>query len=100
MIAQILVVQADDQDFDVNLVARDPRALVDMEMVKARPGQRDMFKNLQNKYRARARNSHNVADVFTFRTLENVVDDLPEPFRQDSSDNELMLTIYRNADAR
>ena len=54
---QILVVQADDQDFDVNLVARNPRALVDMEMVKARPGQRDMFKSLQSKYRARARNS-------------------------------------------
>ena len=47
MIAQILVVRADDQDFDVNLVARDPRTLVDMEMVKAKPGQRDMFKKLQ-----------------------------------------------------
>ena len=92
--------QANDQDFDVNLVARDPDALVDMEMVKVKAGQRDKFKSLQSRYRARARNSHNVADVFTFRTLETVVDDIPEPFRQDSSDTELTLTIYRNAEAR
>ena len=52
-IAQILVVQADDQDFDVNLVARDPNALVDMEMVKVRPGLNDMYKSLQSEYRAR-----------------------------------------------
>ena len=94
------MVQADDQDFDVNLMARDPNTLVDMEMVKVRPGQNDAFKSLQSKYRARARNSDNVADVFTFRTLQSVVDDIPEPFRQDSSDNELTLTIYRNAEAR
>ena len=50
-ISQILVVQADDQDFDVNLVARDPNTLVGMEMVKVRPGMNDMFKKLQSEYR-------------------------------------------------
>ena len=35
---QILVVRPDDQDFDVNLLARDPSVLVDMEMVKVRQG--------------------------------------------------------------
>ena len=39
-------------------------------------------------------------DVITFKTLTNVVDEIPEPFRQDSSDNELMMTIYRNEEAR
>ena len=48
----------------------------------------------------RARNSNNIVDVLTFRTLTSVVDELPEQFRQDSSDNELMLTIYRNEEAR
>ena len=70
-ISQILVLQADDQDFDVNLVARDPDALIDMEMVKVRPGLNDEFKSLQSKFRARARNSDNVVEVVTFKTLQD-----------------------------
>ena len=65
------MVQPDDQDFDVNLVARDPDALIDMEMVKVRPGLNDEFKSLQSKYRARARNSDNVVEVVTFKTLQD-----------------------------
>ena len=65
-----------------------------------RPGLSDMYERLRSEYRARTRNSDNVADVFTFETLESVVDDLPEQFRHDSSDNELMMTVYRNEEAR
>ena len=69
--AQILMVQPDDQDFDVNLVARDPDTLIDMEMVKVKPRLNDKFKSLQSKYRARARNSDNVVEVVTFKTLQD-----------------------------
>ena len=34
-----------------------------------RPGLSDMYERMQSEYRARARNSDHVVDVFTFETL-------------------------------
>ena len=61
-----------------------------------------MFLTFVNSFINRARNSNNVVEVFTFKTVESIVDDAsPQSgLRFDSSNNELMLTIYRNEYAR
>ena len=67
---QVLLVQPEDQDFDVSLVARAPDSLVEVEMVKVRPGQEELFQQLRNKYKARARSSSNVQDVQVFKVVQ------------------------------
>ena len=59
--------QPTDQDFDLNLVASDPRNVLDIEMVRVKPGQEERFQELRHSYITKARNSRNVRNVVTFK---------------------------------
>ena len=76
MIIKVLLVQPEDQDFDVSLVARSQGSLMEVEMVKVREGQEDRFTQLRNKYKARARSSSNVQDVQVFRVVQVILNTL------------------------
>ena len=67
---QVLLVQPEDQDFDVSLVSRARGNLIHMEMVKVRAGQEARFQQLRNQYKARARSSSNVQDIQLFRVVQ------------------------------
>ena len=67
---QVLLVQPEDQDFDVSLVSRARGNLIHMEMVKVRAGQEASFQQLRNQYKARARSSTNVQDIQVFRVVQ------------------------------
>ena len=97
-----MLVQPDDQNFDVNLVARHPENLVEVEMVKVRPGEEDRFQQLRAAYVTRARNSRHVLDVVTFHVVNGVLESLPEDnlFNFDSSNNEFTLTFYASEEER
>ena len=99
---QVLVVRPEDADFDVNLVARQPGAVLDLEMVKVRPGQQEKYKRLRDRYKVRARSSSNIQEVQVFRTVPDLLESLPaeNPFRFPAADNEVTLTVYPNAAAR
>ena len=75
-IIKVLLVQPEDQDFDVSLVARSQGSLMEVEMVKVREGQEDRFTQLRNKYKARARSSSNVQDVQVFRVVQVILNTL------------------------
>ena len=91
----MLVTQPNDQDFDLNLMASDPRNVVDMEMVRVRPGQEERFQELRKAYILKAKNSRNVRHVVTFKNVP-ILDGLARDsaFYFDSTNNELMLTSY------
>jgi len=99
---KVLLVQPDDQDFDVNIVARQPENLIDVEMVKVKPGQEEKFKRLRKDYKTRARSTRNIIDVVTFKAVQNVLETLPEDnlFNFPASNNEFMMTFYRNSEER
>ena len=99
---QVLLVQPDDQDFDINIVARQPENLIDVEMVKVKPGQEEKFKRLRKDYKTRARSTRNIIDVVTFKAVQNVLETLPEDnlFNFPASNNEFMMTFYRNSEER
>ena len=67
---KVLLVQPEDQDFDVSLVARSKDSLMEVEMVKVKEGQEEKFNELRNKYKARARSSNNVQDVQVFKVVQ------------------------------
>ena len=67
---QVLLVQPEDQDFDVSLVSRARGNLIHMEMVKVRAGQEARFQQLRNQYKARARSSSNVQDIQVFKVVQ------------------------------
>ena len=67
---KVLLVQPEDQDFDVALVARARGSLVELEMVKVKEGQEERFQQLRNQYKARARSSSNVQDVQVFKVVQ------------------------------
>ena len=66
----MLLVQPEDQDFDVALVGRARGSLVEIEMVKVKEGQEERFQQLRNQYKARARSSGNVQDVQVFKVVQ------------------------------
>ena len=82
------------------MVARNPRNVVDMEMVRVKPGQEERFKELRKSYITKARNSRNVRHVVTFKNLP-ILDGLAKDsvFYFDSTNNELMLTSYVDREA-
>ena len=96
------MVRPEDADFDVNLVARQPGAVLDLEMVKVRPGQQEKYKRLRDQYKVRARSSSNIQEVQVFRTVPDLLESLPaeNPFRFPAADNEVTLTVYPSAAAR
>lgn len=67
---KVLLVQPEDQDFDVSLVARSQGSLMEIEMVKVKEGQEERFTQLRNRYKARARSSSNVQDVQVFKVVQ------------------------------
>lgn len=67
---KVLLVQPEDQDFDVSLVARSRASLMEIEMVKVKEGQEERFTQLRNRYKARARSSSNVQDVQVFKVVQ------------------------------
>ena len=67
---KVLLVQPEDQDFDVSLVARSRGSLMEIEMVKVKEGQEERFTQLRNRYKARARSSSNVQDVQVFKVVQ------------------------------
>ena len=95
-----MVTQPDDQDFDLNLMASDPSNVIDMEMVRVKPGQEESFQELRKSYITKARNSRNVRHVVTFKNVP-ILDGLAKdsPFYFDSANNELMLTSYVDREA-
>ena len=99
---KVLLVQPEDQDWDANLVARQPGNLIDIEMVKVKPGQEERFKKLRNEYKVRSRSSNNVLDVQLFKVDRDTLEKLPAGnlFRFPADNNEFMITVYRNAAAR
>ena len=99
---KVLLVQPEDQDWDANLVARQPGNLIDIEMVEVKPGQEERFKKLRNEYKVRSRSSNNVVDVQLFRVDRETLLRLPEGnlFRFPADNNEFMITVYRDAEAR
>ena len=74
----MLLVQPEDQDFDVALVGRARGSLVEIEMVKVKEGQEERFQQLRNQYKARARSSGNVKDVQVFKVVQDTLEKLPE----------------------
>ena len=64
---KVLLVQPEDQDWDANLVARQPGNLIDIEMVRVKSGQEERFRRLRNEYKVRSRSSNNVVDVQLFK---------------------------------
>ena len=99
---KVLLVQPEDQDWDANLVARQPGNLIDIEMVKVKPGQEERFRRLRNEYKVRSRSSNNVMDVQLFKVEREALTKLPEGnlFRFPADNNEFMITVYRDAAAR
>ena len=99
---KVLLVQPEDQDWDANLVARQPGNLIDIEMVKVKPGQEEKFRRLRNEYKVRSRSSNNVVDVQLFKVEREALTKLPEGnlFRFPADNNEFMITVYRDAEAR
>ena len=99
---KVLLVQPEDQDWDANLVARQPGNVIDMEMVKVKKGQEERFKKLRNEYKVRSRSSNNVLDVQLFKVDRNTLEKLPAGnlFRFPADNNEFMITVYRDAAAR
>ena len=67
---KVLLVQPEDQDFDVSLVTRSRDSLMEVEMVKVKEGQEERFNELRNRYKARARSSSNVQDVQVFKVVK------------------------------
>ena len=114
----MLLVQPEDQDFDVSLVSRARGNLIHMEMVKVRAGQEARFQQLRNQYKARARSSSNVQDIQVFKVVQvrpltcsdplmtpgcqDTLEQLPEGnlFRFPAAGNAFTLTFYRDAEAR
>ena len=114
----MLLVQPEDQDFDVSLVSRARGNLIDIEMVKVREGQEASFQQLRNQYKARARSSSNVQDIQVFKVVQvrpdpvethpltpgcqDTLEQLPEGnlFRFPAAGNAFTLTFYRDAAAR
>ena len=70
LLDKVVLVQPEDQDFDVSLVARSRDSLMEVEMVKVKEGQEERFNELRNKYKARARSSSNVQDVQVFKVVQ------------------------------
>ena len=99
---KVLLVQPEDQDWDANLVARQPGNLIDIEMVKVKPGQEERFRRLRNEYKVRSRSSNNVMDVQLFKVEREALTKLPEGnlFRFPADNNEFMITVYRDSAAR
>ena len=99
---KVLLVQPEDQDWDANLVARQPGNLIDIEMVEVKPGQEERFRRLRNEYKVRSRSSNNVMDVQLFKVEREALTKLPEGnlFRFPADNNEFMITVYRDAAAR
>jgi len=98
----VLLVQPENQDWDVNLVARHPMNLIDVEMVKVKPGQEEEFKKLRNEYKVRARSSNNILDVVVFNVVRDTLEQLPDGnlFKFPADNNELTMTVYRDSAAR
>ena len=99
---KVLLVQPENQDWDVNLVARHPMNLIDLEMVKVKPGQEEKFQKLRNKYKVRSRSSNNVLDVVVFKVVRDTLEKLPADnlFNFPAEGNELTMTVYRDPAAR
>ena len=81
-------------------MASDPSNVIDMEMVRVKPGQEESFQELRKSYITKARNSRNVRHVVTFKNVP-ILDGLARdsPFYFDSANNELMLTSYVDREA-
>ena len=81
-------------------MASEPRNVIDIEMVRVRPGQEERFRELRKSYITRARNSRNVRHVVTFKNVP-ILEGLPRDsvFYFDSTNNELMLTSYVDREA-
>eukprot|EP00092_Neocalanus_flemingeri_P005668 GFUD01006106.1.p1 GENE.GFUD01006106.1~~GFUD01006106.1.p1 ORF type:complete len:527 (-),score=118.65 GFUD01006106.1:49-1629(-) len=99
---KVLLVQPHDQDWDVNIVARNPGNIIEMEMVRVKEGQEEKFQTLRNSCVARARNNKHVMDVQTFDVVNGVLESLPADnlFNFDSTRNELMMTFYASSEER
>ena len=99
---KVLLVQPENQDWDANLVARYPGNLIHMEMVKVKEGQEENFQKLRNQYKVKSRSSNNIMDVVVFKVVQDTLESLPENnlFRFPATNNELTLTVYRDAAAR
>ena len=99
---KVLLVQPENQDWDVNLVARHPTNLIDLEMVKVKPGQEAQFQKLRNEYKVRSRSSNNVLDVVVFKVVRDTLEKLPADnlFNFPAEGNELTMTVYRDSAAR
>ena len=59
-------------------MARHPGNLIDVEMVKVKPGQEERFRQLRNEYKVRSRSSDNVMDVQVFKVVRDTLESLPE----------------------
>ena len=99
---KVLLVQPDNQDWDMNLAARYPGNLMDVEMVKVKAGQEETFQKLRNQYKVKSRSSNNIVDVVVFKVVQDTLESLPEGnlFIFPAANNELTLTIYRDPAAR
>jgi len=99
---KVLFVQPEDQDFDVNIVARHPENIIEMEMVKVKPGQEEKFQQLRSSVVSKARNNPHVMAIHLFNVVNGALESLPEDnlFNFDSTNNQFMLTFYRNAGER
>eukprot|EP00090_Calanus_glacialis_P020351 TRINITY_DN3131_c0_g1_i1.p1 TRINITY_DN3131_c0_g1~~TRINITY_DN3131_c0_g1_i1.p1 ORF type:complete len:518 (-),score=128.70 TRINITY_DN3131_c0_g1_i1:56-1609(-) len=99
---KVLFVQPHDQDFDVNIVARDPENLIVMNMVKVKPGQGEKFQEIRKSVVARARNNKHVMSVHTFNVVNGALESLPKDnlFNFDSTNNQFMLTFYKDKEER
>ena len=99
---KVLLVQPENQDWDLNLVAPYPGNLMDVEMVKVKAGQEETFQKLRNQYKVKSRSSNNILDVVVFKVVQDTLESLPEGnlFNFPATDNQLTLTIYRDPAAR
>ena len=99
---KVLLVQPENQDWDLNLVARYPGNLMDVEMVKVKAGQEETFQKLRNQYKVKSRSSNSILDVVVFKVVQDTLESLPEGnlFNFPATDNQLTLTIYRDPAAR
>ena len=75
--------------------------LIDVEMVKVKPGQEEEFKKLRNEYKVRARSSNNILDVVVFNVVRDTLEQLPDGniFKFPADNNELTVTVYRDSAA-
>ena len=75
---------------------------MEMDMVKIRPGQEENFHRLRDKFQAKAINNKYVVSATKFEVDREILEegDKQSPFYFDSTDNELLISVYRSKQDR